>query len=139
MAAARATDALATRVRESSPRTRELIMRGPLGRAVTAAIFRAMPQRLRPASATGLDLVVRWNVEGEPLRHLVIKDGRARVQREADREPDLTVALDRATLLDLATGAANGPQLFMTGRLRITGDLMLAQRLTALFTVPATG
>jgi putative sterol carrier protein len=134
--AARPTDALASGVRRSSPRLRELIMRGASGRAIVSAILAAMPRRLNRASATGLDLVVRWQVERTPDRYLVIRDGRARVEREADRDPDLTLALDRITLLDLATGGANGPQLFMTGRVRITGDLMLAQRLTALFAVP---
>ena len=111
-------------------------MRGPWGRVIAAGILRAMPGRLRTASAAGLDLVVRWNVEDQAARFLLIRDGRARVAREAARDPDLTVALDRVTLLDLAIGAANGPQLFMTGKVRITGDLMLAQRLTALFAVP---
>ena len=134
-----ASDALAARVRESSPRMRETLMRGLSGRAIVAGIFSAMPRRLNRASATGLDLVVRWQVADTTDRYLVIRDGRARVSREADRDPELTVALDRVTLLDLATGAANGPQLFMTGRVRITGDLMLAQRLTALFAVPGAG
>ncbi len=111
-------------------------MRGPWGRVIAAGILRAMPGRLRTASATGLDLLVRWQVGEDPGRYLSVSDGRARLSGAADRDPDLTLTLDRVTLLDLAVGAANGPQLFMTGRVRITGDLMLAQRLTALFAVP---
>jgi putative sterol carrier protein len=122
--------------RSASPGLRRLLMRGPWGRAISAAIFAAMPRRLRSASATGLDLVVRWDVEGDRDRFLIVKDGSASVTRSADRGPDLTLGLDRVALLELATGAANGPQLFMTGRVRITGDLMLGQRLTALFAVP---
>ena len=123
-------------VRSASPGLRRLLMRGPWGRGISAAIFAAMPRRLRTASATGLDLVVRWDVEGDRDRFLTVKDGSASVGRAAERDPDLTLGLDRVALLELATGAANGPQLFMTGRVRITGDLMLGQRLTALFAVP---
>ena len=111
-------------------------MRGPWGRAVAAGIFMAMPRRLRAAAASDLDLVVRWDVEGARRRYLIVRDGHASVRRRADRDHDLSLALDRVALLDLATGAANGPQLFMTGRIRIDGDLMVAQRLTALFAVP---
>jgi putative sterol carrier protein len=113
-------------------------MRGLWGRAIAAGIFAAMPRRLRAASATGLDLVVRWDVEGVKDRYLLVRDGAASVRRATDRDPDLTLGLDRVALLELATGAANGPQLFMTGRVRITGDVMLGQRLTALFAVPGT-
>ena len=127
---------LAALVRSSSPRLRALLMRGPWGRAIAGAILAAMPRRLRPAGATGLDLLVRWDVEGGPQRFLLVRDGAASVGKEAERDPDLTLSLDRVALLELATGAANGPQLFMTGRVRIAGDLMVGQRLTALFAVP---
>ena len=130
------TNWFANRIRSLSPRAREILMRGPWGRGIAAAIFAAMPRRLKPAGATGLDLVVRWLVGDDKPRYLVLREGRATVRRQAERDHDLTLALDRVTLLDLATGAANGPQLFMTGRVKITGDLMLAQRLTSLFAVP---
>ena len=113
-------------------------MRGPWGRAIAAAIFAAMPRRLKSAGATGLDLVVRWMVGDDAPRYLVLREGRATVRRQADRDQDLALAMDRVTLLELAVGAANGPQLFMTGRVKITGDLMLAQRLTTLFAVPGS-
>ena len=129
-------DWLAGRIRSSSPKLREFVMRNPWGRLVAAVIFALMPRRLRPASAAGLDLVVRWQVEGQPTRYLIVRDGRASVRKSAEREQDLTLAMAPVTLLDLATGAANGPQLFMTGRVKITGDLMLAQRVASLFSVP---
>jgi putative sterol carrier protein len=129
-------DALARLVRRASPRVRELLMRGFWGRAIAAIILRAMPRRLRTATASGLDLVVRWQVGEDPTRYLTVREGGARLRRAADRDPDLSLTLDRVALLELATGAANGPQLFMTGRVRITGDVMLAQRLTSLFSVP---
>ena len=133
------TEWFARRVRTASPRMRSLMMRGPWGRAIVAGILGAMPRRLRIASAGGLNLVVRWDVERTPTRYLIVRDGAATVRRSADRDRDLALALDRVSLLELATGAANGPQLFMTGKVKITGDLMLAQRLTSLFAVPGTG
>ena len=40
------------------------------------------------------------------------------------------------TLLELAIGNLNGPQAYLSGRLRMKGDVMLAQRLTTLIAVP---
>jgi putative sterol carrier protein len=135
----RIADWLAGVVRSTPPRFRRLLMRGPWGRAIAAVIFAAMPKRLQAASAAGLDLVVRWDVEEGPLRYLLVRDGTASIGHGAERDPDLTLGLDRVALLELATGAANGPQLFMTGRVRLSGDMMLGQRLTALFAVPGAG
>jgi putative sterol carrier protein len=132
-------DWFARRIRGASPGFRGFLMSGPWGRLIAAGILRAMPGRLQAASASGLDLVVRWTVGEDRPRYLIVREGRARISRAPDRDQDLSLALDRVTLLELATGAANGPQLFMTGRVRITGDLMLAQRLTALFAVPGSG
>jgi putative sterol carrier protein len=115
-------------------------MRGPVGRLLTAQIFRGMAREFQPEKAKGLDAVMLWEVgaDGERVERwqLTIRDQRCRAGRPTGEDPALTLRLDRATLLELATGLANPPQLFITGRLKISGDLMLAQRLTTLFRIP---
>ena len=123
-------------VRSLSARTRALLVRGPLGRLVIAVIFAGMRRQFHPRRASALDVVIRWNITDDRPRDLVIRDGRCWVTREAGRDPELTLVLDRLGLLELATGVSNGPQMYFSGRLKIAGDLMLAQRLTALFAIP---
>ena len=38
--------------------------------------------------------------------------------------------------LRLVTGAESGPAMFMTGKIKIKGDLMFASRMTSFFRIP---
>jgi alkyl sulfatase BDS1-like metallo-beta-lactamase superfamily hydrolase len=130
--------------RRASPKLRERAMRGPIRRLITAQLFAGMARRFDGERGADLDTTVRWEI-GSAQRpaaetwDLVLRDGRARAVRVAGTEPSAaqtTIGLDRPTLLELAVGNLNGPQAYLSGRLRMTGDVMLAQRLTTLITVP---
>jgi len=41
--------------------------------------------------------------------------------------------MDLVTFVRLIMGQAQGPQLFMTGKLKVAGDLMFAQRVSGFF------
>jgi putative sterol carrier protein len=40
-------------------------------------------------------------------------------------------------IVKLVTGQQSGPVLFMTGKLRLEGDVMFASRLTSFFRIPS--
>ena len=44
--------------------------------------------------------------------------------------------LDGVDFLKLVTGNANGPMLFMSGKLKIEGDLMFSAQIQSMFTIP---
>jgi putative sterol carrier protein len=44
-----------------------------------------------------------------------------------------------ADFLKLVSGNASGPTMFMTGKLKLEGDVMLASRLTSMFRIPKAG
>jgi putative sterol carrier protein len=48
----------------------------------------------------------------------------------------VTLGTDVVSFAKLMAGKAQGPQLYMTGKLKIQGDLMLAQRMTTFFAPP---
>ena len=99
-----------------------------------------MERRLDPERAAGTKAVLHWEISGPrggaDRWQLVVEDGHCRASRRLDREPTLTMKLDDAAFLDLVTGTANGPALYMSGRLRIEGDPMRAVALTSAFRVP---
>ncbi|KAF8737619.1 hypothetical protein AX14_012613 [Amanita brunnescens Koide BX004] len=47
----------------------------------------------------------------------------------AKPKADVTLILSDATLVDLASGKSNGQKAYMTGKLKIKGNLMLATKL----------
>jgi hypothetical protein len=123
------------------PSLRRLAMRGPQRRVVLRGIFRLMARQLDPTKAAGIDGVVLWEITSRHGRRtdrwqLVIADGRARTSRRIDRAPTVTIGLEGGDFLELVTGVANGPALFLQGRLRLDGDLALGSRLPSLFRLP---
>lgn len=130
-----------TVARSSDERLRRLAS-GRRRRLVIGTIFRQMPKRLDREQAKDVETVVDWKIGGRPdggVDHyqVTIAGGRCSVIRNPSAQPRATLELDGVDFMRLVTGAAQGPELFMSGRLRIDGDLMLTARLPALFRVPA--
>lgn len=123
------------------PGIRQLGVRGPGRHLAAAVIFKGMEAQFDAKRAQGLDCVVLWEIgelDGDRFDrwHLRISDGRCRARRGGVESPTATLRLTHPDLLDLATGKTQGPQLYLTGKIKITGETMLAQRLTTLFRVP---
>jgi alkyl sulfatase BDS1-like metallo-beta-lactamase superfamily hydrolase len=140
----RIAEAFVSGARRTPPDVRERTMRSPIRRLITAQIFAGMARGFDGERGADLDVTVRWEIgraDRPPVESwdLVIRDGRARARRVTETEPEparTTIGLDRPTLLELAIGNLNGPQAYLSGRLRMKGDVMLAQRLTTLIQVP---
>ena len=107
-------------------------------RAALWAVFKLMPRVVRQRVLERERAVVEWRItgreDGRPdVRQLVIEDGAAVVLRGEPREADLTVTVDGADFLQLATGSANGAAMFVRGAVEIDGDPWLAMRLPRFF------
>ena len=110
---------------------------------ILAEVFRQMPARLDPAAAAGVDAVVEWRIaaeeEGHDVWQVTIRDGRAATERGGGAEPAAILAIGGVDFLRLVAGAVEGPLLFMHGRLRVEGDLVLAVKLPQLFRMANAG
>ncbi len=78
----------------------------------------------------GVDAVIQYDV-ARPLWH-EIRDGEVRVHEGRAEAPDLVVRAKDQLLLDLFYGRANPMTAFMMGRLKVEGDVKLAQNLVAM-------
>src|SRR3989442_10222071 len=100
------------------------------GELILNGIFETMPQAFDPAAAGPVSAVAEWRVAtdaGQPpvTRRVRIAEGRCAVSRETEGDPDVVYELGGVDFLRLISGQLDGPQLFVTGRLRVMGDLML--------------
>jgi putative sterol carrier protein len=128
-------------VRESPPQRLEQLMRSPARRPVLDGIFWQMPKQV-DASATGdTTTTIKWVVTGRAdggsdVYQLVIEDGRARTERGDTAESRLTVTLDGVEFLKLASGNSDPMQAYFTGRIQLSGDIMVAAKLAQMFRMP---
>ena len=99
-------------------------------------VFAGMEQAFRPEKAAGQNAVVQWDVnapEGTRSRTVRIADGTCTVEPGAAESPRLTLTLELPDFLRFVAGQLDGMQAFMSGKLKLGGDIMLAQTMQAWF------
>jgi len=117
------------------------LMNSEMRGQVLDEIFRRMVQHFRPQRAQGVEAVIHWKILDRPdggydHYELIIEGGRASLSETPSREPTLEFRIGPVHFLRLVTGNAAGPMLFMTGKLKIKGDLALAARAPGFFEIP---
>ncbi|MGE0820764.1 MAG: SCP2 sterol-binding domain-containing protein [Candidatus Binatia bacterium] len=65
--------------------------------------------------------------------HCTIANEAIDVQSGACENPNITLTMKESDYLDMINGKLNGQMAFMTGKLKITGDMGLALKLQSLF------
>ena len=101
---------LARNLSQASDEQLAELMSGEMRPLILDEIFNRMAEHFRPESARDVDAVIHWRIGGR-------SDG-------------------GADFLKLVTVNAAGPMLFMSGKLKIEGDLMFAASAASLFTIP---
>ena len=108
---------------------------------ILGQVFAQMPDNLDASAARDVDAVVEWRIGGREdgghdAWHVALREGRASVERGAAADPRVVFAIGDVDFLRLVAGAVEGPLLFMHGRLRVEGDLVLAVQMPQLFRLP---
>ena len=98
-------------------------------------IFEQMPQRLDPDTASGLDIVIQYDLTGDGGAgyHVAIKDGVCTVTQGSHDAPSMTMTMEAADFVALTNGELDGMAAFMGGKLKIAGDMSLAMKMQTLF------
>ncbi len=97
--------------------------------------FDQMPSRFRSDRAGATSAVIQYDVGGEGggTWHVVIKDATCAVNEGAATGPNLTIQVGAQDWLDMVSGKAQPQMLFMSGKLKIKGDMGLAMKLGSMF------
>ena len=104
-----------------------------------------MAEHVEPSQISGLDAVVHFKILDRPEEQgggydqyeVIFADGACRASDSPTQDAKLTIKTGGVEFLKLAAGNASGPVLFMTGKLKLDGDVMLASRLTSFFRIPS--
>lgn len=99
--------------------------------------FEQMAGKFRADRAAGVNAVIQYDISGDGggSWHAVIKDGACAVNAGPGASPTLTVQMAAQDWVDMITGKQSGQMLFMSGKLKLKGDMGLAMRLGSLFGV----
>lgn len=129
--------------RASTGQLQAVVERRQLRRTVLDEVFRRMSEHYKPDRARGTE-VVRWRIgslkdssdERTARYECVLSGGTYEVREELADEPRVTIMVPPVEFLKLASGNAAAPTLFMTGKLKVAGDVGFAAGLTKLFQIP---
>ena len=107
-------------------------------------VFRRMADHVDGDRARDVTTVLHWKIYDRPdggydHYEVVLEGGTCTANDSPSREPAITLKLKPADFLKLVSGHASGPTMFMTGKLKLEGDVMLASRLTSMFRIPKAG
>ncbi len=108
--------------------------------AVLDRIFQGMQDRFLAEKAKGVTADIQWVVTDQDAEHpytLRVADGAAAVEKGRAASPRVTLTAGLVPFLRLISGQENGVQLFMSGRLKVAGDLMFSQQVQTFFAAPS--
>jgi len=113
-------------------------MEGPLRDQIVREIFKRMEAHYRGG---GKSAVIHWKITGRPDGgedhwEAVVADGKCTTSPAPSSDPRVTLKLNGVDFLKLVTGNASGPTMFLTGKLKIEGDLMFAAGIQSMFAIP---
>lgn len=94
--------------------------------------FAELPGRADPAKTAGMQNTYVFDVDGVGQWTVAVDDGTVSVSEGAG-EADCTISASEETLLKIASGEANPTTAYMTGKLKISGDMGAALKLQKLF------
>lgn len=89
----------------------------------------------QPEKAGDIDAVIQYHLTGEEGGDWIItlKDGVCKVAEGVAENPKMTLTADAREFRDILLGKMDGMAAFMQGKLRLSGDLNLAMKLTSMF------
>jgi len=108
---------------------------------VLDGIFTQMAEHFHGEKAGHTEAVLEWQILDKPggghdRYQVIVTGGTCSVEKDGGHAPRVTFRMKPVDFLKLVSGNAAGPMMFMTGKLKIDGDLMFAAGVQSLFRIP---
>jgi putative sterol carrier protein len=95
--------------------------------------FEGLSSRVDESKTAGLTNTYRFDIDGAGSWTVDVQDGKVSVSQDGDAEPDVTITTSEETFQKLVSGEQNPTTAYMTGKLKIKGDMGAAMKLQKLF------
>jgi putative sterol carrier protein len=94
--------------------------------------FDTLPERVDPAKTAGMNNTYVFDVEDAGTWTVKVVDGAVQVSEGAE-DADCTISASEETFGKIVAGESNATSAYMTGKLKIAGDIGAALKLQKLF------
>ena len=98
----------------------------------TQEFFEALPSRVTPDRIEGMNNTYVFDIEGAGTWTVKVADGAVTVADGAE-DADCTFSASEETFEKIASGEQNATTAYMTGKLKIKGDMGAAMKLQKIF------
>ena len=109
-------------------------------KAVLDQMFEGMATAFKPEAAAGKSAVLAYEITTPSDTHsyaMKVADGTCELHKGAVEGARITMVMSFPDWLRLAAGEIDGMKAFMSGKLKIRGDMMFAQTMASWFETPA--
>ena len=98
-------------------------------------VFDGMAGKFRADKAVGVNATIQYDITGDQggTWHAVVKDGKCTVSTGAAPTSNLTLTMSSQDWLDMIAGKLSGQMAFMSGKLKLKGDMGLAMKIAGMF------
>ena len=102
-------------------------------------LMQGLPQAFSAQKAGSIKATIQLNLTGEGGGDWTVQiaDGKCAVNQGKAESPTATVSASAADYLAIARGELNAVSAFMSGRIRVTGDMALMMNFQSWFATPS--
>lgn len=96
--------------------------------------FGGLESKIDTKKTAGMNCTYQFNITGDGGGdwYVVLTDGQPKVQEGIAENPNIALTAGSAHWLDIVNGKTSGQMAFLTGKLKIKGDMALAMKLQSL-------
>lgn len=97
--------------------------------------FDTLPTRFVASAAKGVNAVFQFELSGDGggTYYVSVEDGTMSVHEGSAPQPSTTLKMTAENYVKMANGELNGAMAYMKGQLKVSGNVLLAQKMQAIF------
>lgn len=97
--------------------------------------FDTLPARFVASAAKGMNAVFQFELSGDGggTYYVAVTDGTMTVHEGPAPQPSTTLKMTAENYVKMANGELNGAMAYMKGQLKVSGNVLLAQKMQAIF------
>jgi len=96
--------------------------------------FSGLQESIDPEKIKGIDATYQWDITGDGggKWYAKLSDSGVEVGEGEAESPSITLTVEAQNWMDIVNGKLNGQMAFLTGKLKIKGDMTLAMKLQSI-------